>query len=153
MENTSSYPDSNSSTPRSRDTNDNHLDANYKVKLMCSYGGKILPRPHDHLLTYIGGDTKILTVDRTVTFHFFFHKLQLISSNHTPAFCFKYQLPGEDLDALISVTNDEDLEHMMAEYDRIYKASVKPVRLRLFLFPLSAGNNTVLTSGDDDDED
>ncbi|GKF89566.1 hypothetical protein Tco_0263529, partial [Tanacetum coccineum] len=34
--------------------------------------------------------------------------------------------------------------HMMAEYDRIYKASVKPVRLRLFLFPFSA---------DDDDDD
>ncbi|RVW63101.1 hypothetical protein CK203_057486 [Vitis vinifera] len=27
--------------------------------------------------------------------------------------CFKYQLPREDLDALISVTNDDDLERMM----------------------------------------
>lgn len=51
--------------------------------------------------------------------------------------CFKYQLPGEDLDALISVTNDEDLEHMMVEYDRLYRASAKPARLRLFLFPLN----------------
>ncbi|KAI9113756.1 hypothetical protein K1719_015007 [Acacia pycnantha] len=44
--------------------------------------------------------------------------------------CFKYQLPGEDLDALISVTNDEDLEHMMVEYDCLYRASAKPARLR-----------------------
>ncbi|GKV27758.1 hypothetical protein SLEP1_g36893 [Rubroshorea leprosula] len=31
----------------------------------------------------------------------------------------KYQLPNEDLDALISVTTDEDLENMMDEYDRL----------------------------------
>ncbi|KAG6436308.1 hypothetical protein SASPL_101202 [Salvia splendens] len=46
-----------------------------------------------------------------------------------------YQLPGEDLDALISVTNDDDLEHMMHEYDRLCRISPKPARLRLFVFP------------------
>ena len=51
--------------------------------------------------------------------------------------CLKYQLPGEDLDALISVTNDEDLEHMMLEYDRLCRPSNKQARLRLFLFPLT----------------
>ncbi|XP_044367376.1 uncharacterized protein [Triticum aestivum] len=34
--------------------------------------------------------------------------------------CVKYQLPGEDLDALVSVTNDEDLEHLVIEYDRLH---------------------------------
>ncbi|XP_024967973.1 uncharacterized protein LOC112507564 isoform X2 [Cynara cardunculus var. scolymus] len=58
--------------------------------------------------------------------------------------CFKYQLPGEDLDALISVTNDDDLEHMMHEYDRLNRASPSPARLRLFLFPLS-GQSPALT--------
>ncbi|KAL6968989.1 hypothetical protein U1Q18_046235 [Sarracenia purpurea var. burkii] len=48
--------------------------------------------------------------------------------------CFKYQLPGEDLGESISVTNDDDLEHMMHEYNRLYQASSKPARLRLFLF-------------------
>lgn len=49
---------------------------------------------------------------------------------------FKYQLPGEDLDALISVTNEDDLEHMMHEYDRLLRtSSSKPARMRLFLFP------------------
>ena len=28
----------------------------------------------------------------------------------------KYQLPGEGLDALISVCSDEDLHHMIEEY-------------------------------------
>ncbi|KAK1435436.1 hypothetical protein QVD17_01199 [Tagetes erecta] len=139
----STYPDSNTSTPRSREVdceNDSYdeqihnRNPNYKVKLMCSYGGKILPRPHDNQLTYIGGDTKILTVDRNIRYGLISQKLNsLIDTSHA---CFKYQLPGEDLDALISVTNDEDLEHMMTEYDRIYRSSVKPVRLRVFMFPL-----------------
>ncbi|XP_076930190.1 uncharacterized protein LOC143594876 [Bidens hawaiensis] len=147
----STYPDSNTSTPRSREVDscetasygeqqqqqqltNNNLNG-YKVKLMCSYGGKILPRPHDNQLTYIGGDTKILTVDRNIRYASISTKLHSLTDSTDV--CFKYQLPGEDLDALISVTNDEDLEHMMTEYDRIYRTSVKPVRLRLFMFSLS----------------
>ncbi|KAK6135458.1 hypothetical protein DH2020_030783 [Rehmannia glutinosa] len=50
------------------------------------------------------------------------------------ALLFSKLLPGEDLDALISVTNDDDLEHMMHEYERLYRASPKPARLRIFIF-------------------
>ncbi|KAL2341161.1 hypothetical protein Fmac_009101 [Flemingia macrophylla] len=46
----------------------------------------------------------------------------------------KYQLPREELNALISVTNDNDLDHMMHEYDRLYWPNSKSVRMRLFLF-------------------
>ncbi|KAG9440062.1 hypothetical protein H6P81_020227 [Aristolochia fimbriata] len=140
----SSYPDSGDSSPRSREVDcdnaswDEHqaaaAAANYKVKFMCSYGGKIQPRPHDNQLAYIGGDTKILAVDRSIKFSGIMAKLSAICDVDV---CFKYQLPGEDLDALISVTNDEDLDHMMMEYDRLHRASVKPARLRLFLFPLN----------------
>lgn len=48
----------------------------------------------------------------------------------------KYQLPNEDLDALISVTTDEDVENMMDEYDRVaHNQNPRSARLRLFLFP------------------
>ncbi|KAK4274209.1 hypothetical protein QN277_017471 [Acacia crassicarpa] len=139
----SSYPDSHDSSPRSREVDienpswdepNNNSTTNYKVKFMCSYGGKIQPRPHDNQLAYIGGDTKILAVDRNIKFSALMSKLSSLCDADV---CFKYQLPGEDLDALISVTNDEDLEHMMIEYDRLYRASAKPARLRLFLFPLT----------------
>ncbi|KAA0065072.1 hypothetical protein IC582_006343 [Cucumis melo] len=138
----SSYPDSRDSSPRSCEnpswddpsTNLNPTHHSYKVKFMCSYGGKIQPRAHDNQLTYTGGDTKILAVDRTITFSALSSRLSSLCCDVTV--CFKYQLPGEDLDALISVTNDEDLEHMMLEYDRLYRVS-KPARLRLFLFPLN----------------
>lgn len=47
----------------------------------------------------------------------------------------KYQLPNEDLDALISVTTDEDVENMMEEYDRLsVNQNPRSARLRLFLF-------------------
>uniref|UniRef100_A0A5B7C4X7 PB1 domain-containing protein n=1 Tax=Davidia involucrata TaxID=16924 RepID=A0A5B7C4X7_DAVIN len=136
----SSYPDSGHSSPRSREIDcenaswDEPPNSNYKVKFMCSYGGTIHPRPHDNQLAYVGGETKILAVDRSIRFSGFISKLSSLCDADV---CFKYQLPGEDLDALISVTNDEDLEHMMLEYDRMYRASVKPARLRLFLFPLN----------------
>lgn len=143
MENYSftSYPDSGESSPRSREIDfdnpppwDDQPNQNYKAKFMCSYGGKIHPRPHDNQLSYIGGETKILAVDRTTKFNSFISKLAAVCAGVDSDVSFKYQLPGEDLDALISVTNDDDLEHMMHEYDRLYRASAKPARMRLFLF-------------------
>ncbi|KAL7235659.1 hypothetical protein ACSBR1_019033 [Camellia fascicularis] len=106
--------------------------SNYEVKFMCSYGGKFHPTPHDKKLSYIGGETKILAVDRNINFTGLIGKLSVLC--HADV-CFEYQLPGEDLDALISVTNDDDLERMMHEYDRLFRASWKPARFRLFLFP------------------
>lgn len=147
----SSYPDSRDSSPRSREIDnenpswDEPPSTNYKVKFMCSYGGKIQPRPHDNQLTYIGGDTKILAVDRNIKFSALMTKLSSLCDADV---CFKHQLPGEDLDALISVTNDEDLDHMMVEYDRLFRSSTKPARLRLFLFPLNPSNPTSFGSSE-----
>ncbi|KAJ0266027.1 hypothetical protein HA466_0000960 [Hirschfeldia incana] len=147
-----SYPDSAESSPRSRDVDfDNpppwedqqqtQQTNSYKVKFMCSYGGKIQPRPHDNQLTYVNGDTKILSVDRGIRFPALASKLSaVIGGGGDGEISFKYQLPGEDLDALISVTNEDDLEHMMHEYDRLLRMSSKPARMRLFLFPLSSSS-------------
>ncbi|XP_056167541.1 uncharacterized protein LOC115676457 [Syzygium oleosum] len=149
----SSYPDSGNSSPRSRDVDlessswdEPPLPNSYRVRFMCSYGGKIQPRSHDNQLAYVGGETKILAVDRAVRFSSFMSKLSSLCGGAEA--CFKYQLPGEDLDALISVTNDEDLEHMMLEYDRLCRASAKPARLRLFLFPVSSSASASFADGE-----
>ncbi|KAL8472756.1 hypothetical protein ACS0TY_029181 [Phlomoides rotata] len=114
---------------------------NTKVKLLCSYGGKIQSRPSDHQLSYIGGDTKILAVDRTVKFSEIIAKLNSLSNrNDTVEISVKYQLPGEDLDSLVSLIDDEDVEHMMVEYDRMQRISAKPARLRIFVFDISGRN-------------
>ncbi|XP_061349369.1 protein PAL OF QUIRKY [Gastrolobium bilobum] len=104
-----------------------------RVRFMCSFGGKILPRPHDNQLRYVGGDTRIVAVHRSISFSALLLKLSKLSgmTNITA----KYQLPNEDLDALISVTTDEDVENMMDEYDRVaHNQNPRSARLRLFLF-------------------
>ncbi|RDX64014.1 hypothetical protein CR513_57476, partial [Mucuna pruriens] len=105
-----------------------------KLRLMCSYGGHIMPRPHDKSLCYVGGDTRIVVVDRHSSLKDLCARLSRSILNGR-AFTLKYQLPNEDLDSLITVTTDEDLDNMVEEYDRITAAKASPSsRLRVFLF-------------------
>ncbi|GFP96982.1 hypothetical protein PHJA_001842300 [Phtheirospermum japonicum] len=101
---------------------------------MCSYGGHIVPRPHDKSLFYAGGESRIVAVDRRTTAAslsvFSAHLSRALFNNRL--FHLKYQLPNEDLDSLISVITDEDLSNMLEEHDRI----TPPARIRLFLFPV-----------------
>ncbi|KAK8942587.1 hypothetical protein KSP39_PZI009308 [Platanthera zijinensis] len=105
-----------------------------RVRLMCSFGGRILPRPHDQQLRYVGGDTRMIAIPRCASFSTLLSKLSKIAGSSVSAdqISIKYQLPNEDLDSLVSLTSDEDVDNMMDEYDRV-SASRTP-RLRLFLF-------------------
>lgn len=54
-----------------------------RLKFTCSYGGKILPRPGDSNLKYVGGDTRMVAVPRDIKFsglHFFYSPIK--SSYH-----------------------------------------------------------------------
>ncbi|KAJ0049323.1 hypothetical protein Pint_16554 [Pistacia integerrima] len=133
------YPDSIDSSPRSRnnDTYDDPLPPvpGAKLRLMCSYGGHIIPRPHDKSLCYVGGDTRLVVVDRHSSLSSLGTRLSR-SLLHGRSFTMKYQLPNEDLDSLVSITTEEDLENMIEEYDRLTSTStsVSSTRIRLFLF-------------------
>ncbi|KAF3634724.1 putative lipid phosphate phosphatase 3, chloroplastic-like [Capsicum annuum] len=145
---TVNYPDSADSSPASRhtDTWDEppppHSSTTTaavtggKLRLMCSYGGHIFPRPHDKTLCYVGGDTRIFVADRNIPLSDLSARLSKTFLGGRE-FCLKYQLQNEDLDSLISVTSDEDLENMIDEYDRMSMSNSKYSRLRLFLFPNS----------------
>ena len=39
-----------------------------RVKFLCSYGGKILPRQGDANLKYVGGETRVVAVPRHIKF-------------------------------------------------------------------------------------
>ncbi|KAI4340714.1 hypothetical protein MLD38_025524 [Melastoma candidum] len=109
-----------------------------KIRLMCSYGGHIMPRPHDKSLCYVGGDTRIVVIDRRNP-SFSSLLSHLSKTLHQPLpFSLKYQLPNEDLDSLVSLSSDDDLENLIDEYDRLnggpLNSSSKPSRIRLFLF-------------------
>ncbi|KAJ6703105.1 KINASE SUPERFAMILY WITH OCTICOSAPEPTIDE/PHOX/BEM1P DOMAIN-CONTAINING PROTEIN [Salix viminalis] len=100
-----------------------------KMKLLCSFGGRIMPRPNDGKLRYVGGETRIISIRNNVTWEELAKKtLVICDQSHT----IKYQLPGEDLDALISVSSDEDLHHMIEEYQGLEKNGGSQ-RLRIFL--------------------
>ncbi|KAH7834810.1 hypothetical protein Vadar_019958 [Vaccinium darrowii] len=100
------------------------------VKFLCSYGGKILPRYPDGVLRYQGGHTRVLSVDRSISFSELLVKLVEMCGASVSLRC---QLPTEDLDALVSITSDEDLANLIEEYDRV--ASPK---IRAFLSPLKS---------------
>ncbi|KAK1366749.1 hypothetical protein POM88_042310 [Heracleum sosnowskyi] len=106
-----------------------------KIKFLCSYGGRIMLRQNDGKLRYIGGETRIISIRKSVTY------MELVSK--TFAICnqphtIKYQLPGEDLDALISVSSDEDLQLMIDEYHDLQRSSQ---RLRIFLESTNESEN------------
>eukprot|EP00250_Pteridium_aquilinum_P005152 c15290_g1_i1 orf=136-2217(+) len=101
-----------------------------RMKFLCSHGGKILPKP-DGQLRYVGGDTRLVSFNKNITFADLNSKLEKLFG---PNLCLKYQLPNEDLDTLISVTCDDDVENLVEEYDK-NEARDGASRLRAFLFP------------------
>ncbi|XP_024981777.1 uncharacterized protein LOC112518351 isoform X3 [Cynara cardunculus var. scolymus] len=110
-----------------------------KIKFLCSSGGKILHRPSDGKLRYVGGETRIFSIQKNMLFD------ELVK--RTSEFCnqphtIKYQLPGEDLDALISVSSNEDLQNMIEEYNGLGSREGSP-RLRIFLIPLTECESTI----------
>ncbi|XP_068665988.1 uncharacterized protein [Aristolochia californica] len=104
-------------------------DSSCKLKLLCSFGGKILPRPSDGKLRYVGGQTRIISIRENLLLKELMKKtLAICCQPHM----IKYQLPGEDLDALISISSDEDLLNMMEEYQGLLEVDGSH-RLRIFL--------------------
>ncbi|KAK8573320.1 hypothetical protein V6N13_100122 [Hibiscus sabdariffa] len=102
-----------------------------KIKLLCSFGGKILPRPIDGKLRYVGGVTRIISIQDCLSWEELVRRTSNICNQpHS----IKYQLPSEELDALISISSDEDLQNMIEEYRGLEKLKGS-IRLRIFLIP------------------
>ncbi|WCJ42386.1 Protein kinase superfamily protein with octicosapeptide/Phox/Bem1p domain [Euphorbia peplus] len=100
-----------------------------RVKLLCSFLGNIMPRPQDGKLRYVGGETRIVSLPRDICFEELMIKMKEL---YEGAAVLKYQQPDEDLDALVSVVNDDDVTNMMEEYDKLDSGDGF-TRLRIFL--------------------
>lgn len=118
-----------------------------RVKFLCSYGGRILPRPGDGKLRYAGGDTRVVAASRSISFADLIAKMSKVFGS---AVLLKCQLPTEDLDALVSVKSDEDLENMLEEYER-FAAREGLFKVRAILFPLSISFSRPPAAGHMDD--
>ncbi|XP_047939835.1 uncharacterized protein LOC125187316 [Salvia hispanica] len=119
-----------------------------RVKFLCSFSGSILPRPQDGKLRYVGGETRIVSVPRDITYEDLMGKMRELYEGVT---VLKYQQPDEDLDALVSVVNDDDVTNMMEEYDKLGSADGF-TRLRIFLFA-NPDQDGSLHFGDGDERD
>ncbi|PKU81656.1 uncharacterized protein LOC110114760 [Dendrobium catenatum] len=113
------------------------------VKFVCSHGGRILPRYPDGRLRYVGGENRVLTVDRTIPFSGLQVKLgELCGWEKVNLRC---QLPTEDLDALVSISSDEDLANLIEEYDLASRDRRFPIKIRAFLHPTVAKSRKSVT--------
>ncbi|KAK4434696.1 Serine/threonine-protein kinase EDR1 [Sesamum alatum] len=101
-----------------------------KLKVLCSFGGRILPRPSDGKLRYVGGETRIIRISKDITWKELWLKTTAL---YDETCTIKYQLPGEDLDALVSISSDEDLLNMMEECNVLEDGDASK-KLRMFLF-------------------
>ncbi|KAL0407138.1 UNVERIFIED_CONTAM: putative serine/threonine-protein kinase SIS8 [Sesamum latifolium] len=101
-----------------------------KLKVLCSFGGRILPRPSDGKLRYVGGETRIIRISKDITWKELWRKTTAL---YDQTCTIKYQLPGEDLDALVSISSDEDLLNMMEECNILEDGDASK-KLRMFLF-------------------
>lgn len=103
------------------------------IKFSCSYGGRILPRYPDGKLRYIGGETRIISVDRSIPFSDLRAKMAEMCG--WVAVNVRCQLPTDDLDALVTITSDEDLANLIEEYDLASRDRQFPLKIRAFLHP------------------
>ncbi|KAL9684546.1 hypothetical protein QQ045_021987 [Rhodiola kirilowii] len=115
-----------------------------KIKFLCSFGGKILPRPGSGVLRYVGGHTRLIDFKGNINFNNV--RKKMVETCGQPV-TIKYQLPGEDLDALVSIACQEDFDIMMEEYDRVIKSLPDgSARLQLYLFPISDADSSGLVT-------
>ncbi|XP_044505908.1 uncharacterized protein LOC123225758 [Mangifera indica] len=125
--------DNNRSLSRGHASSEAFDSSSIKIKILCSFGGKILPRPSDGKLRYVGGETRLICLRKDISWQRLKQRtLEVYSQVHV----IKYQLPGEDLDALVSVSCDEDLKNMMEECDELGDREGSQ-KLRIFLFSMS----------------
>ncbi|CAL4935346.1 unnamed protein product [Urochloa decumbens] len=112
-------------------------DGTDTMKLVCSHGGRLLPRGPDGAVRYAGGETRVLAVPRDASFRELARRLQEIAGG-AEVRAVRHRLADEALeDVLVSVTCDEELAHMRAEYDRL-RATRPAARFRLFVTTVAA---------------
>lgn len=99
-----------------------------KLKLLVSFNGAFYRRPHSRKLGYVGGETHIISVERSISFQILKSKiLQFFCPGaNFVQFCLKYHVSesfcgdngGEEEKPVLSLLeSDDDLRRMIEEYE------------------------------------
>ncbi|KAJ8563283.1 hypothetical protein K7X08_031735 [Anisodus acutangulus] len=81
----------------------------------------------------IGGFTRVLSVDRSISFSELMVKFGELCRSSMRLRC---TLPTEDLDVLVSINCDENLANVIEEYDRVSALTNKEMKIRALLSPI-----------------
>ncbi|CAN4100528.1 unnamed protein product [Withania somnifera] len=121
----------------------NSVHSTQIVKFLYSYGGRIFPRRSDGTLRYVGGFTRVLSVDRSSSLSELMVKFGELCRSSVTLRC---KLPTEDLDVLVSITCDQDLANVMEEYDRVSTLTNQEMKIRAILSPMNLPKKISLSS-------
>ncbi|KAL5729519.1 mitogen-activated protein kinase kinase kinase [Ranunculus cassubicifolius] len=102
-----------------------------QIKLICRFNGVF------QNIDYVGGETRIVSVDQNINFSQLVHKLSQLHPNISP-FTIKYQLPrstdnNDDETLIVSITSDEDVRYMVEEYVKVAQSDRSITRLMVFV--------------------
>ncbi|XP_077240152.1 uncharacterized protein LOC143881044 [Tasmannia lanceolata] len=108
----------------------------HKIKLFCRFNGAFRPSPPHRDIRYVGGEARILSIDRRIGFSLLLSKISELCPKKNP-FCLslKYQFPKPEhgVDApLVCVETDDDVRSMIKELI-LLEARGKSVLIRLFV--------------------
>ncbi|CAN6199811.1 unnamed protein product [Urochloa humidicola] len=110
---------SNKRNPQERST---------RMKFLCNFSGRFLPRPIDGKLRYVGGEKHLIQISQGMSWQELISKTtKLIRQAHIV----KYHLPGEQVNVLISVASDDDVHHMIDECIVLEESKERPT---MYLF-------------------
>ncbi|KAK9804337.1 hypothetical protein WJX72_008076 [[Myrmecia] bisecta] len=125
-----------------------------KIKFVCRWGGDFRQEGNGRC-TYEGGETRLCTIPRIITYLQLVQKLRELTGSSSPAqndMLLKYQLPGaNDMEELVSLSNNEDLENFKEEHDALLKRMMASLqsqsgqRLRLFILPAQQARSRSLS--------
>ncbi|TVU45619.1 hypothetical protein EJB05_05110, partial [Eragrostis curvula] len=117
-----------------------------RMKLTCSHGGRLVPCAPDGALRYVGGETRVLAVPRSASFHDLTTRLsEMAGGAEVRAVTHRLADAGLE-DVIVSVTCDEELAHMRDEYDSL-RATRPAARFRVFVV---AATSAAASSGGSD---
>ncbi|KAK9115413.1 hypothetical protein Syun_022210 [Stephania yunnanensis] len=112
------------------------VDLSYKqqLRLTCRYGGSFYYYPCRNLHSYVGGENRVVVMDRPPSLLSLSRHLEHVllegsgSGSGSESWVLKYESPREGLDCLLSLRTDEDLKNMMEVYDGV------SFSIRVYLF-------------------
>jgi len=100
---------------------------------MCSFGSRILPRPGDSHLCYVGGETRVVSFLWAVaSFATLVAALAKVApalfALELPRSSLKHLVPRDDLDSLISASPDNDIADELDDSHRNISSSCRTAR-------------------------